>query len=195
MLRYLSSNGNESVADSQTENRESLLGGGMVRTIGVDPGSRCTGYGIIEAEGSRLVHVAHGVVKLSAKTAFSERLRSIFVELGSVIETYAPTALAIEEVFFAKNVKSALLLGQARGAALLAGITAGLSVYEYSPLQIKLAVAGYGKAGKDQVAEMVRRLFRIAGEIDLNASDALAVAVCHVNTNASRSRWRISDKP
>ena len=171
------------------------MAGGMVRTIGVDPGSRFTGYGIIDGDGSRLLHVGHGIIKLSGKSAFSERLKSIFLELGSIIETYRPDALAIEEVFFAKNVKTALLLGQARGAALLAGITAGLSIYEYSPLQIKLAVAGYGKAGKDQVAEMVRRLFKISGDIDLNASDALAAAVCHVNTNASRCRWRVSDKP
>jgi crossover junction endodeoxyribonuclease RuvC len=167
----------------------------MTRTIGVDPGSRFTGYGIVDGDGSRLLHVAHGTIRLPAGAPFAERLKIIFVELGSIIERYGPASLAIEEVFFAKNVKSALLLGQARGVALLAGISAGLTVHEYSPLAIKLAVAGYGKAGKEQVSDMVRRLFRLAGEIDLNASDALAAAVCHLNTHSSKQRWQVADKP
>jgi crossover junction endodeoxyribonuclease RuvC len=166
----------------------------MIRTIGIDPGSRYTGYGIIEGDGSRLRHIGHGTIKLPGKAPFAERLKIIFEELGGVIERYNPVSLAIEEVFFAKNVKSALLLGQARGAALLAGINAGLSVHEYSPLAIKLAVVGYGKAGKDQVSNMIRHLFRLAGDIDLNASDAMAVAVCHLNTSSSQKRWQLSDK-
>ncbi len=103
--------------------------------------------------------------------------------------------MAVEEIFFAKNVKSALSLGQARGAVLLAGICAGLTIHEYSALQIKLAVAGYGRAAKEQVAAMVQRIFRIDARIEPNAADALAVAVCHINTHSSNMRWKAPEKP
>jgi crossover junction endodeoxyribonuclease RuvC len=99
--------------------------------------------------------------------------------------------MAVEDVFFAKNVKSALKLGQARGAAILAGVNAGLTVYEYSALEIKQAVVGYGRAGKDQVGEMIGCLFGLRETLEPNAADALAVAVCHLNTQASRARWKL----
>ncbi|ABK16690.1 Holliday junction endonuclease RuvC [Syntrophobacter fumaroxidans MPOB] len=166
----------------------------MIRTIGVDPGSRFTGYGIVEGEGTRLLHVANGVIRLSGELPLTQRLKLIYEQLTRVIAEVGPECMAIEDIFFAKNVKSALRLGQARGAAILAGVNAGLPIYEYSALEVKKAVVGYGKAGKDQVGEMVRCLFRLSQPIDPNAADALAVAVCHVNTSGSRTRWIVRGK-
>jgi crossover junction endodeoxyribonuclease RuvC len=163
----------------------------MIRAIGVDPGSRFTGYGIVDGDGSRLHHVASGVIRLSGSLPLTERLRLIYEQLTCVIGEGCPDCMAIEDIFFAKNVKSALVLGQARGAAILAGVNAGLPVFEYSALEVKKAVVGYGKAGKDQVGEMVRYLFRLPQPIDPNAADALAVAVCHLNTSGSRTRWNV----
>jgi crossover junction endodeoxyribonuclease RuvC len=166
----------------------------MIRTIGVDPGSRYTGYGIVEGDGYKLRHIHHGTVKLPASRPLCERLNIIFDELRASISVHAPEFMAVEEVFFAKNVKSALSLGQARGAALLAGVSSGLSIHEYSALSIKQAVAGYGRAAKEQVAGMIQRLFRIDAQIEPNAADALAVAVCHISTHCSNMRWKVLDK-
>jgi crossover junction endodeoxyribonuclease RuvC len=162
----------------------------MIRIIGIDPGSRFTGYGVVEGEGSRLRHVANGVIPLSGSLGLPERLKIIYRELTLVIEEARPTSMAIEDVFLAKNAKSALKLGQARGAAILAGVNADLPVFEYSALQVKQAVVGYGKAGKDQVMDMIRHLFRLHEPLNPNAADALAVALCHLNTEASTSRWK-----
>jgi crossover junction endodeoxyribonuclease RuvC len=163
----------------------------MIRTIGVDPGSRYTGYGIVEGDGFRLKHIHHGTLKLPASRPLHDRLKIIFEELKASILEYDPQFMAVEEVFFAKNVKSALSLGQARGAVILAGVSAGLSIHEYSALSIKQSVAGYGRAAKEQVAAMIQRLFRIEGEIEPNAADALAAAVCHISTHCSNIRWKI----
>jgi len=157
----------------------------MIRTIGVDPGSRYTGYGIVEGDGFRLKHIHHGTIKLPANRPLCARLKIIFDEINTSIMEFSPQFMAVEEVFFAKNVKSALSLGQARGAVVLAGVHSGLSVHEYSALRIKQSVAGYGRAAKEQVAGMVQRLFRIDGEIEPNAADALAVAICHISTHSS----------
>lgn len=165
----------------------------MICTIGVDPGSRFTGYGIVEGDGYRLKYLHHGTIRLPAGRSLPERLKIIFEELNGAISEYRPDHMAVEEVFFAKNVKSALSLGQARGVAILAGISAGLSIHEYSALRIKQSVAGYGRAGKEQVAGMIQHLFRIEGPIDLNASDALAIAVCHISTHSSNIRWKIPE--
>mgnify|MGYP001176450667 CR=1 FL=1 len=164
------------------------------RSIGIDPGSRYTGYGIVESEGSRLRHIMNGVIRLPANVAFPERLRIIYERLTAVIEEAEPESMAVEDVFFAKNVKSALRLGQARGAAMLAGVNSGLPVFEYSALEIKQAVVGYGRAGKDQVTEMVQRLFKLQEPINPNAADALAVAICHLNSGASMARWEASKR-
>ncbi|SPF43055.1 component of RuvABC resolvasome, endonuclease [Syntrophobacter sp. SbD1] len=166
----------------------------MIRTIGVDPGSRYTGFGIVEGDGFRLKHIHHGTLKLPAGRPLCERLKIIFEQLNASILEYAPEFMAVEEVFFAKNVKSALSLGQARGAVILAGASAGLSVHEYSALRIKQSVAGYGRAGKEQVAGMVGRLLCIDGAIELNAADALAVAVCHISTHCSNIKWGVQDR-
>jgi crossover junction endodeoxyribonuclease RuvC len=165
----------------------------MNRIIGIDPGSRCTGYGLVEGDGNRLHYLGCGCIRVPPKLAFAERLGLIFEELGRVIEAEKPAELAIEEVFIAKNVKSALLLGHARGAAMLAGVNAGLPVYEYSALNVKQAVVGYGRAEKHQVESMIRFLFRLRGPLNPNASDALAVAVCHLNTRASAERVELSE--
>ena len=163
----------------------------MIRTIGVDPGSRYTGYGIVEGDGFRLKYIHHGTVKLPAARPLSERLKIIFEEIKASIQEYGPEFMAVEEVFFAKNVKSALSLGQARGAVILAGASLGLSIHEYSALRIKQSVAGYGRAAKEQVAGMIQRLLRIDGAIEPNAADALAVAVCHISTHSSNLRWKL----
>jgi len=166
----------------------------MIRTIGVDPGSRYTGYGIVEGDGFRLNYIHHGTVKLPAARPLSERLKIIFEEIKGAIREYGPEFMAVEEVFFAKNVKSALSLGQARGAVILAGASLGLSIHEYSALRIKQSVAGYGRAAKEQVALMIQRLLRIDGAIEPNAADALAVAVCHISTHSSNLRWNLPGK-
>ena len=167
----------------------------MIRTIGVDPGSRYTGYGIVEGDGFKLKHIHHGTLKLPASRPFYDRLRIIFDELSASIREYRPEFMAVEEVFFAKNVKSALSLGQARGAVILAGVSSGLSIHEYSALRIKQSVAGYGRAAKEQVAGMIQRLFRINGGIEPNAADAFAIAVCHISTYSSNIRWKIPEGP
>jgi crossover junction endodeoxyribonuclease RuvC len=165
-----------------------------LRAIGIDPGSRATGYGIVEGDGRRLSYIASGVVSLPGHLPLWERLGIIYARLSAIIAESEPCCMAVEDVFLAKNVKSALKLGQARGAAILAGVNAGLEIHEYSALQVKQAVVGYGKAAKDQVEEMVRFFFGLRGKLNPNASDALAVALCHLNTGASFSRWNISSR-
>ncbi len=167
----------------------------QIRIIGVDPGSRFTGYGLVEGDGVRLRHVGNGVIPLSGGLGLPERLKLIYQELSHVIEREEPSCMAVEDVFLAKNAKSALKLGQARGAAILAGVNAGLTVFEYSALQIKQAVVGYGRADKEQVMEMIRHFFRLPAPLNPNAADALAVALCHLNTIASTSRWREAARP
>jgi len=161
----------------------------MIRAIGIDPGSRYTGYGVVEGDGNKLRHILNGTIRLPGDLAFPERLKLIYQELQSVVAQVQPSCMAVEDVFFAKNVKSALKLGQARGAAMLAGVNSGLPVFEYSALQIKHAVVGYGRATKDQVVQMIQYLFRLHEPPNPNAADALAVAICHLNTRSSRARW------
>lgn len=165
----------------------------MMRAIGVDPGSRYTGYGIVEAEGSRIRHVVNGTIRLPGHLTLPDRLKIIYQQLSTIIDRHQPGCMAVEDIFFAKNAKSALRLGQARGAAILAGINSGLPVFEYSALQIKQAVVGYGRADKDQVVQMIQFLFGLADPLNPNAADALAAAVCHLNTQASRARWKVPE--
>lgn len=153
-----------------------------LRILGLDPGSRRTGYGIIERRGADWVHVAHGCVTLTAaELSLPERLRVIFESLRELIAKHGPGEVAIERVFVNKNVDSALKLGQARGAALCA-VPKGLPVFEYAPRAIKLALVGSGAAEKVQVAHMIRTVLALQGRIAPDASDALAVAVCHAHT-------------
>jgi crossover junction endodeoxyribonuclease RuvC len=155
-----------------------------LRILGLDPGSRRTGYGVIERRGADWVHVAHGcvtVVGAGAAESLPERLRAIFESLRELIAAHAPGEVAVERVFVNRNVDSALKLGQARGAALCA-VPKGLPVFEYAPRAIKLAVVGSGAAEKVQVAHMIRTLLGLQGRIAPDAADALAVAVCHANS-------------
>jgi crossover junction endodeoxyribonuclease RuvC len=153
--------------------------------MGIDPGSNCTGYGIVEEIRGQLRAVHWRGIKARMGKSFPERLRIIYSELSAAIETHRPEAVAVEDVFFAVNVKSALKLGQARGAAILAAANAGLEIAEYSPLAVKQAVTGYGRAEKAQVQAMVARLLSLRAPIEpFDASDALAIAICHIHSAA-----------
>jgi crossover junction endodeoxyribonuclease RuvC len=151
-----------------------------VRILGVDPGSRRTGFGVIECRGGDYVHVAHGCLNVGG-AVMAERLRLIFDGLQALIGEHQPAEVAVERVFVNRNVESALKLGQARGAALCA-VPRGLPVFEYAPRAIKMAVVGSGAAEKAQVAHMITALLRLSGRIGPDASDALAVAVCHAHS-------------
>ncbi len=155
--------------------------GRSVRTIGIDPGSRLTGYGIVEKHQANLLHIDCGVIAPPAKASLADRLCFIQDELEKIIDTYKPLAAAAEGVFFARNWRSALKLGQARGAALAALARRGLSVEEYPPATVKQAVVGYGRADKQQVQQMVKILLGLPEIPEENSADALAVAICHIH--------------
>ncbi len=154
---------------------------GTVRILGIDPGSRLTGYGIVDSSGPRLRFVACGVVKKTPRYPMAARLNEIFDGLNEVIQLHGPECAAVEDVFVAKNPRSAIKLGQARGAAVVAAMQNGLAVSDYSPRQVKQAVAGYGQAEKDQVQNMVCMLLHLKRSPSADAADALAVAICHAN--------------
>ncbi|SDP66706.1 crossover junction endodeoxyribonuclease RuvC [Desulforhopalus singaporensis] len=153
----------------------------MERIIGIDPGSRITGYGIIDAAPGSLKFVACGVVKTNPRHPFSHRLNEIFEGINEAIQTHGPVVAAVEDLFMATNPRSALKLGHARGAAVVAAMQNGLLVCDYSPRLVKQAVAGYGQAEKSQVQHMVRVLLSLSGSPSTDAADALAVAICHAN--------------
>lgn len=156
--------------------------------LGIDPGSRITGYGIIEKAGNRLIHVDNGGIFTHPDMDLADRLKLIYDGLCEVIKLYAPDTVAVEQIFLAKNALSALKLGHARGIALLAGVNHGLPVFEYSALQVKSAVVGYGKAEKIQVQQMVKMLLKLPEIAQEDASDALAVAICHAHTNTLHNK-------
>lgn len=158
-----------------------------MRILGIDPGSRITGYGVIRKEGNRLVHLDNGAIFTDSASDFPGRLQRIFTGISDIISRYAPDVVAVEDIFFANNVQSALKLGQARGAAIVAGVNAGLPVHEYTALQVKQAVVGHGRAAKEQVQQMVRVLLGLPEIAQADASDALAVAICHANSAGLRS--------
>lgn len=159
-----------------------------MRILGIDPGSRITGYGVIEKEGNRLRHIDNGAIFTCSSDEIPQRLQVIHGQLCRVIEKYRPQAMAVEQIFLSKNALSALKLGHARGAAILAGVNAGLDVHEYTAMQVKSAVAGYGKADKRQVQEMVRVLMTLPEIAQEDASDALAVAICHAHSCGLNNR-------
>ena len=167
-----------------------------MRVVGIDPGISHTGFGIVDTDGrGRLAHITSGSISTSAKTPFVERLSKIHMELEKVFREFEPHHMAVEQVFFAKNARSALLLGQARGVTLLSASLVGIPVYEYAATEIKKAVCRYGQAGKQQVSEMVKTLLRIDKKLPSHAFDALAVCICHTHcyqtsqaTKASLSR-------
>lgn len=151
-----------------------------MRILGIDPGSRLTGYGIIEDSARGLIYIASGCVNVKADY-FPDRLKQIFEELSQIVNLYQPEQMAIEQVFMHINADSALKLGQARGAAICAVQAAGLPVFEYSAKQVKQAVVGKGNAHKLQVQHMVKILLNIQGELQIDASDALGVCLCHAH--------------
>lgn len=157
-----------------------------IRILGLDPGLRRTGWGVVSVLGSRVGHVAHGVIVPDEKAAFSDRLLTLFEGVTAVIEQYGPHESAIEETFLNTNAQSTLKLGHARAAAMIAPARAGLLVAEYSAKNVKKAVVGTGNADKDQVAFMIARLLPTAGSPTADAADALAVAIAHAHARTAR---------
>lgn len=158
-----------------------------MRILGIDPGSRLTGFGVVNVlSNGKLGYVASGVVRVPA-VALPERLQVIFKSINEVIDTYRPDVAAVEKVFMARNADSALKLGQARASAILAAVTGGLAVVEYTALQVKQALVGRGHAEKEQVKHMVKVLLELSGNPQADAADALACAVCHAH-HAQRAR-------
>ncbi len=155
-----------------------------MKVLGIDPGSYRTGWGVVVRRGSALLHVASGVVVVG-RTGLSERLTRIADALDALVRKHAPDAVAVEAVFHAKNARSALQLGHARGVAILCAGRAGLPVFEYPAAQIKQVAAGHGGADKVQVQAMVRVVLGAVGPLSLDASDALACAICHAYMYAS----------
>jgi crossover junction endodeoxyribonuclease RuvC len=150
----------------------------MIRILGIDPGSRVTGYGIVDQDGQQIAYVASGCVRAQG-ASLAERLGIIFDGVNQIIREYRPAEMAIEQVFMNKNADSALKLGQARGAAICAGVNAGVPVAEYAARQIKQAVVGRGGASKEQVQHMMCVLLSLTQTPPSDAADALGVAVCH----------------
>lgn len=164
----------------------------MVRLMGIDPGSRITGYGIIDLDGPRSRHVASGCIQTDSSRPLPERLKTIFEGVTGIIREYQPLEVAVEQVFVHRNPDSALKLGQARGAALCAVVMAGLPVSEYAPRAIKQAVVGGGGADKTQVQRMVGLLLNRSEPLPADAADALAVAICHGHTRQTLSRFGVA---
>jgi crossover junction endodeoxyribonuclease RuvC len=162
-----------------------------MRVLGIDCGSEYTGYGVVEEhDDRRLLCCALGAVKLKPRDTMAQKLQQVFSELTAVIAEHQPDMVAIEDVFYAMNVKSALKLGQVRGVAMLAASWSGLPVAEYSPLSIKSAVVGYGRAEKIQVQQMVTRLLRLPEVPEpADVADALAIAICHIHTSSTLQRY------
>jgi crossover junction endodeoxyribonuclease RuvC len=159
----------------------------MTRIIGIDPGSRRTGYGIIDRVGAKVDYVSSGIIRLP-EGSLPERLQLIFDGVSQLVAEYKPESMGIEDVFFARDPRAALKLGQARGAAILAGTNAKLPVSEYSPRSVKLAVVGTGAADKKQVQMMITSLLKLPSEPSEDAADALAVAICHAHSIKVASR-------
>jgi crossover junction endodeoxyribonuclease RuvC len=158
-----------------------------MRVLGIDPGSRITGFGVIDIEKGRLQYVTSGCIRMKDKD-LPARLKTIFECISEVIDSTGPEFMAIEEVFVSRNVRSALVLGQARGTAISAGVSKGLPVGEYTALQIKKSVVGYGQADKSQVQHMVKSILALDGVPQEDAADALACAICHSHTLEHNSR-------
>ena len=162
-----------------------------MRVMGIDPGSLCTGYGIVEETGGRLTSVHFGSIASKSKSPFEQRLKSIYDGLASMIEEFQPDAIAVEDVLFAANAKSTIKLGQTRGVALLAAVKAEITLAEYSPLEVKQSVVGYGRADKHQVRDMVTAILKLQQKPEpMDASDALAIAICHLHSYQARARLK-----
>lgn len=157
-----------------------------MRIMGLDPGSLKTGFGLLDFSNRSFGYVASGIIRIPAKNSLPERLGVIAEGVAELIDTYHPDVFAVEDVFFARNPKSALKLGQARGAAITIAVTRKLPVSEYEPRLIKQAVAGTGAATKEQIQYMVKSILKIDGEVKEDAADALAVAICHAHLSGTQ---------
>jgi crossover junction endodeoxyribonuclease RuvC len=155
-----------------------------MRVLGIDCGSRVTGYGVIDSNGADCIYVCCGAIRSKSSDPLADRLKTIYSGIVQIIRELEPEAAAFESLFYATNVQSALKLGHVRGVSMFAAAEANLPIYEYSPLEVKSAVTGYGRAEKLQVQQMVRALLKLnAPPEPYDASDALAVAICHIHTN------------
>ena len=164
----------------------------VMRVLGIDCGTEFTGYGVVEEAKDCLVCLSKGAIRLSTREALELRLKKVFEGLCAQIEEFQPEVVAIEDVFYSVNAKSALKLGHVRGVAMMAAAYHGLSVEAYAPLSVKSAVAGYGRAEKHQVQEMVTRLLKLdAIPEPADAADALAIAICHIHTAATLERQKL----
>ena len=152
--------------------------------LGVDPGSRHTGFGVFQGEGNQLLHLTSGSIKAGSRPPLADRLRQIYDSLAGLVHRHQPQALALEDIFLAANVRSAFVLGQVRGVVLLLAARSAVPIFHYSPLVVKKAVVGYGQASKSQVQLMVRQLLGVE-MVNQHAADALAVGMCHL----FHSRW------
>ncbi len=161
-----------------------------MRILGVDPGLARAGYGMVKKEGNSFSVIEFDVIETSSELTDVERLSILNRKLGEIISEHNPDQMAVEELFFNKNVKTAIRVGQARGVIMLAGARADLSVFEYTPLQVKQAVVGYGRASKDQVQQMVKALLNLEDiPASDDAADALAVCICHGHNRAVQNKW------
>ena len=155
-----------------------------MRVLGIDCGSRVTGYGVIDSNGADCIYICCGAIRSKSSDSLADRLKLIYSGIVQIIRELEPEAAAFESLFYATNVQSALKLGHVRGVSMFAAAEANLPIYEYSPLEVKSAVTGYGRAEKPQVQQMVRALLKLnAPPQPYDASDALAVAICHIHTN------------
>lgn len=168
------------------------LGGRGMIILGIDPGIATMGYGVIRYKGNRFEAISYGAIKTASKMSTDQRLKIIYDELNHLIDTYHPEAVVIEELFFNTNAKTAIVVGQARGVAVLAAANKALDVFEYTPLQVKQGVVGYGRAEKTQVQQMIKTLLnleRVPKPDDV--ADALAVAVCHAHSGNFKNMFKI----
>lgn len=160
-----------------------------MRVMGIDPGSNCTGYGIVEEVNRQLKVVSWGSIRCDSKQPFPARLKRIYDELLRIMNEFSPDTVAVESLFFATNAQATIKLGQTRGVSLLAAVNLGKPIGEYSPLEVKQSVVGYGRADKEQVRTMVTTLLKLKEKPEpLDASDALAIAICHIHMAKSKAR-------
>jgi len=150
--------------------------------LGIDPGSRLTGFGLIKKAGNRNIHVENGTLFLEEKGSYADRLVYLFQEIQSLTSAFQPEAMVVENIFYHKNPKSIQKLGEVRGVTILSGAVAGLPIFEYTPREVKKAVTGYGNASKEQMQYMVRSLLKLKDVAEENASDALGIAICHAHS-------------
>ena len=152
------------------------------RVLGIDPGLATTGYGILDGDNTRATVVAAGTIRTRGRDSRAARLAALFEQLTALIEEHRPQEVALEQHFVANNVRSAMVIGEARAAAMIAAARSGVEVYEYPPATVKESVCGFGGAGKEQVQAMVRQLLKLPENTFYDSSDALAVAICHLHT-------------